>query len=70
MTAHLIPADADLIALVQLNKQWEREDALAALEAELAAVWPKRRAARPANSARSLKSAHTRRLNEMKGVRK
>lgn len=29
MTAHTIPADADLIALVSLNKQWEIEDALA-----------------------------------------
>lgn len=46
MTTHQIPADVDLIALVELNRLWEREDALSALEADLEAVWPVRRAER------------------------
>lgn len=29
MTAHPIPPDADLVALVELNKRWDIEDACA-----------------------------------------
>lgn len=59
MIAHQIPADADLVSLVLLNKEWEIEDAL-----------QRRRANRERNRQRSLKSARTRRIREMEGVRK
>jgi hypothetical protein len=49
MTAHPIPADADLVTLVLLNKQWDIEDKCAARKARRLTKY----------SARSLKAAAT-----------